>query len=319
MKKIVFPDAGENILSLLGQDLVDQLETVGSLEIYKGTPASETDFMERTKNANAILLGWNIPNQVIEKCPELELIAYLGYGVHNFVDVSFAKKRGIQVANTPNYGNHAVAEHTLALLLSLAKHLSTYDDQIRQGKWKHTLTSIELKNKTIGIVGVGGIGQQMINYCKALEMNVLCWTFHPSKQRAEKLGVTFVSLDELFQQSDIISLHLPYTNKTKGIINEALLNKIKPGALFINTARAELVDTEAFIRALESGRIKGAGIDVFDEEPLPTDHPLLTLDNVILTPHVAFNTIESTKNILEIAVDNVVSFFRGKPKNIVTL
>lgn len=318
MKKIVFPDASPNMRKLVTENVIQRIEKFAKFEMYAGRPESEDELFNRVKDADGVLLGWDMPKSVMKKCEKLKIISFAGYGVHNFVDVHFANKRDIVVTNTPNYGNNAVAEHSLALLLALTKNIVNNDEKVRKGNWAQPLTSIEMSHKTIGLVGIGGIGKQMLEYCKALGMNVLCWTFNPSEERGRSLGVQFVSLKDLFQKSDFISLHLPYTNKTKGIINQSLLENIKPGAFIINTARAELVDTEALVSGLKSGRIGGAGLDVFDEEPISVDNPLLELDNVILSPHVGYNTIQSTENILNISVDNLVNFFNNDPTNIVT-
>jgi D-3-phosphoglycerate dehydrogenase len=176
---------------------------------------------------------------------------------------------------------------------------------------------MELRGKTIGLIGLGGIGQRMAGLCKALGMNVICWTFNPNEERARKLGVKFTNLEELLIQSDIVSLHLPYTDKTKKLLGKKELLLMKQESLLINTSRAELVDTESLAEILDSKQIAGAGIDVFDEEPIASDNPLLGLSNVILTPHMGFNTPEAGEEILKISINNLVQFFNKNIQNVV--
>jgi D-3-phosphoglycerate dehydrogenase len=316
--KIVFPDPDPPILRLLTPELIAKVESFATFEVHEELPSGNEELTARIKDADGVILGWGMPNEVMDQCPKLKIISFTGIGVRNFVDVKHANERGVTVTNTPGYGDQSVAEHALALLFALAKNITRNDGNLRNGKWDQTIESIELKGKTVGLIGIGGIGKCMGDLCKAIGMNVIGWTRRSYPGRSEELGFPLVSLDELLSVSDVISLHLPLTEETRGFLGESELSKVKPGCLLINTARAELVDTAAMIRLLESGHLAGAGIDVYDEEPLPANHPLLGLPNVILTPHIGFNTPEAIQNILKIAVDNVVNFFQGKTTNEVT-
>lgn len=315
--RIVFPDAGPNTRNTLTKDLINQIEQIAEFTLYEGAPKSREEFLKRIKNADGIILGQNLPNDVMSECDGLKFISFVGYGVKSYLDIDFATKQGIKIANTRHYGDDAVAEHALALMLALSKNIAESDTKMKKGIWDKSKTSIELKEKTIGLVGMGGIGERTSELCKALGMNVISWTFNPDEKRSKQLGVPFVSLEELFSRSDYISLHLPYTNETKNIIGENELSQVKKGAILINTARSQLIDGESLNKALLDGRLLGAGLDVFDEEPIPDDDPLLNLDNVILTPHVGYNTPESVSNMMEIAVNNVLKYFKGTPENIV--
>lgn len=315
--RIVYVDAGENIKKLLTKELITPLQQNSNFEIFLGTPSTKEEALQRVKDADGILLGRHLSNEIIEQCEKLKIISFVGYGVKNYLDIDFIRNQGITITNTPGYGDNAVAEHALTLLLSLTKNMVRNHTRLQKDIWNQVDNSLEVRGKTIGLVGIGSIGERMAELCKALGMNVICWTFHPNKQRSKRLGIRFVNLDELFSQSDFVSLHLPYTDQTKGMIGERELSKMKQGSLFINTARAELVETDVLIKYLSNGKIAGAGLDVFDEEPLPENDRLLKLDNVILSPHVAFNTPESVKNMLKIAINNIVQFMKGTPTNIV--
>jgi len=314
---IVYPDADPQIKSLLNDEMLAEITSLAEFRIFEGRPGNQEEFLARVEQADGLLLGWDIPNQVIAACPNLKIISFTGIGYKNFIDAEFARQRGIAVTNTPGYADNAVAEHALALLLAVAKNIQRNHINLRQGLWDQTMQSLELRGKTIGIIGTGGIGLRMATICEAIGMKVICWTRNRSEERSRKLGVRFVELDELLQEADVISLHLPFTDETKGVLGDRELSMMKRGAILINTSRAELIDTPSLVERLASGQLAGAGIDVFDQEPVSPDNPYLKLDNVVLSPHVGFNTEEATRKILEISVDNLVQFFRGNPQNIV--
>lgn len=313
--QIVYPDADPQFNEILTGEMLSLLPESVHLKVFHGKPDSHEEYVKRVKDADAILLGWSIPNEVIKECPNLKIISFTGIGASNFIDLDYAKSLGVIVTNTPGYADNAVAEHALALLLSLTKNITGNHQAVSEGIWDQSIPSIELKGRTIGLIGMGDIGKRMATFCKALGMNVICWTFNPSVDRAEKLGVVFTELDNLLTQSDIISLHLPLTEDTKNFLGEKELALLKRDALLINTSRAEIVDSKALIDCLSLGRIAGAGIDVFDEEPVPSSHPLLKLPNVILSPHIGFNTKEATIEIMRIAIDNLAHYYNGRIKN----
>ncbi|MEH7113220.1 NAD(P)-dependent oxidoreductase [Neobacillus niacini] len=314
---IVFPDADPQLKEILTEYLLNPLEQIAEIRIYEGRPKTQEEYINRVKDADGILLGWSIPNEVIEECRHLKIISFTCIGASNFIDLDFAASRGIIVTNTPGYADNAVAEHALSLMMVLAKNLKIHHENIVGGIWEQSKTSMELRGKTIGLIGLGGIGQRMAGLCNALGMNVICWTFNPNEDRARKLGVKFTSLKELLSQSDVVSLHLPYTKKTKKLLGERELLLMKQESFLINTSRAELIDTQSLAEVLALKQIAGAGIDVFDEEPIANDNPLLGLSNVILTPHMGFNTPEAGEEILKISINNLVQFFNKNIQNIV--
>src|SRR5699024_2540742 len=315
--RIVFPDAGSNTKNTLTKDLINKIEQVGNFIVYEGVPKSKEEFLRRIKDADGLILGQNLPNEVMTECDRLKFISFVGYGVKSYLDIDFATKQGITIANTPHYGDNAVAEHALGLLMTLSKNIVESHTKMRNGIWDKSKSSIELKGKTIGLVGMGGIGERMSELCMAMGMNVISWTFNPNEKRSEQLGVSFVSLKELFSSSDFISLHLPYTNQTKNIIGENELALLQNGTILINTARSQLINQSSLKTALVDGRLAGAGLDVFDEEPIPQNDTILNIDNVILTPHISYNTPESVANMMKISVNNLVKYFAGTPINVV--
>lgn len=314
---IVLPNADDLCEQLLTKEQLNELNQCGEFRLYRGTPSSIQEYVHRAREADALLLWGGIPNEVMAECPNLKLMSFTGTGYKNYLDVDFAAKQGIKVANTPSYGANPVAEHALALLLSLAKNIPQNNSKMMKGIWDQSTLNIELEGKTIGLIGLGAIGIRMSQLCKALGMKVICWTLHPSEERAQQLGIRFDSLENLLSSSDIISIHLPYTDTTKQFMGEKEFSLMKHGAMFINTARAEIVHIPSLIKSLSSGAIACAGIDVFDEEPIAKDNPLLQCHNVILSPHVGFSTKESIQAIMDIAIKNIVEFIKGKPINIV--
>lgn len=221
------------------------------------------------------------------------------------IDLATARELGIVVCNQPGRTAPLVAEHAFGLMFALAKRAAFQTAELKAGRWTRK-ENIFLQGKTLGVVGTGAIG-----------MKVLAWTFHPSPERAQALGVRFVELDELLASSNVVSLHVKLTEDSRGLIGPRELAQMKPGALLINCARGGVVDTAALVEALHSGHLGGAALDVYDREPLPADHPLLACEQVILTPHNADQTPEGIDLLNEGAVDNVIAFLEGQPRNVV--
>ncbi|MEO7372429.1 MAG: D-isomer specific 2-hydroxyacid dehydrogenase family protein, partial [Terrimesophilobacter sp.] len=264
-----------------------------------------------------ILLGWHLPAEVMVAATNLKVIAFTGTGAVNFVDIEQARQRGVTVTNTPGYANQAVAEHALALTLGVVKQLST-DAAIRSGSWGAEKPSREFGEITVGVVGMGGIGRRFAELASALGFRVLSWTRSSKYAVQSPPGVSAVSLSELLERSDVVSVHLELNDQTRGFFDKSRFDQIRDGAVLVNTARAELLDSDAFLHALDSGRLAGAGLDVFRTEPLPATDPLLARSNVIVTPHIGSFTKGATRRVLEIAVANLESFFSGSPTNVVT-
>jgi D-3-phosphoglycerate dehydrogenase len=227
-----------------------------------------------------------------------------------------AKARGITVCNQPGRTAPVVAEHGFGLMFALAKRAAFLTASMKAGGWPR-MDNIYLQGKTLGIIGTGHIGAEMARLGRAVGMNVIAWTYNPSGARAEALGVEFVPRDALLRTADVVSLHVRLTEESHHLIGERELDLMKPGALLINVARGGVIDTDALIRALNTGHLGGAAIDVYDQEPPPADHPLLACEQVILTPHCADMTPEGVELLNEGAVDNIIAFLEGTPQNVV--
>jgi len=314
---IVYPDANEQIGDLMAGARLEKLRQAGEFTVHVGRPQTDRQFIDRIANANALMLGWGLPVEVMKAAPALELIAFVGIGAGNFVDFDAAARRGVTVCNTPGYADDTVAEHALAMMLAVAKHLPRLDREMRGGRWNQSRPAIELRGKTLGLVGFGGIGARLAALARGIGMTVRAWTRNPSPQRARQHGVEFANLDTILRESDVLSLHVALSAQTNGLLDRRALALTKTGVIIINTARGEIIEENALLDALRSGSIAGAALDVYHQEPLPADHPLLGLDNVLLTPHVAFNTPQATEALLDISIDNIVHYFRGEPINVV--
>lgn len=314
---IVYPDANQQIVELMTDVRLQRMQEAGQFTAHMGRPEDDRQFIERIGDASALMLGWGLPVDVMNAAPNLELVAFVGIGAGNFVDVDAAVDRGITVCNTPGYADNTVAEHALAMMLATARNLHRLDRDLREGRWNQSIPGLELRGKTLGLVGFGGIGARFAALARGLGMTVRAWTRNPSPQRAHEHGIEFVELDAILRDSDVLSLHAALTPETEGLLDSRALAKTRPGVIVINTARGELIEESALLTALRSGHVAAAGLDVYHQEPLPSRHPLFAFDNVLLTPHVAFNTPEATHALLDISIDNIVHYYRGEPINIV--
>ncbi len=274
---------------------------------------------------------------LFQKLPNLKMIGTRSTGFDH-IDLSAAENQGVVVSNVPGYGVNTVAEHTFALLLSISRKIPQSIDQTKRNNFdRDGLQGFDLAGKTIGIIGTGRIGYHVVKIAYGFGMNIVAYDPYPNKKIVEEFGVRYLSLDELLQQSDIITLHVPYMKETHHIINTDNIKNIKKGAVLINTARGALVDNEALIDALQDGILAGAGLDVLEGEELIEDemelldqevnkdtletllegHVLISMDNVIITPHNAFNTREAIMRIIDTTIDNIVAFINGEPINVV--
>jgi phosphoglycerate dehydrogenase-like enzyme len=319
MPRIVCADGDEGYRALLGAPTLDALAAAGiAFSWHNGQPTSEAEWRARLGDADGLVLLWSLPDAVMLASPHLRAISWVGSGVGTFVNVPLASSRGVAVCNTPDYGANAVAEHALGLMLALARDTVAHDRAMRAGEWpRESVRGFELAGKTLGVVGLGGIGARVAALGAMLDMRVLVWTRSPAPGRIAGLAAEYVALEDLFERSDVVSLHLAHRPATTELIGRALLGRMRPSALLINTARAELLDSAALLDALRSGSLAGAALDVFAPEPLPPDDPLRQLPNVILTPHVGFRTPEATRRSIETAVQNLLGYFTGRPQNVV--
>lgn len=313
---IVVPDDNPPVLA--GTPALDRLRTIGEVRLYDSDATDPKTLIDRLREADVAL---NIRGrtlftaEALGACPKLKLISIWGTGTDN-VDLPAAAARGVTVTNTPGANAIAVAEHTVALMLAVAKQLVPADQAMRQGGWPRNLVP-QLRGKRLGLVGTGLIGREVAAMARGLGMEVVAWTFHPSARLADSLGLRYVELDELLRTSDIVSLHLRATPETRHFLNRARLAMLKPGAILVNTARGALIDEAALVECLQEKRIACAGLDVFEAEPLPAGHPLLGLPNVLLTPHAAGMTPEVIQDGLAMAVENIENFQKGSPTHVV--
>lgn len=314
--RIVFPDGAGCVQH---PSELEPLRKLGQVDFYDGPPPDRAQLIERLRPAEAVVLDYSeMDAEVLRACERLRFISFLGIGYTSCIDVAEATRRGVVIAYTPDYGATSVAEHALAMILALTRHIGPAFVSVREGRWEPgRFTGMELRGKTLGIVGLGPIGTEMARLGAGLGMRLLGWTRRPSAARAVH-GVTLVSLETLFSTADVVTLHVAYTPESQGLISRALLERMKPEAWFVNTARAKVVDNEALVALLRAGRIRGAALDVHDTEPIPPgDYVFRTLPNVLVTPHIGYNTREASANMLRIAIETVQAFARGERLHVV--
>lgn len=277
-----------------------------------------------------------LSSNLLSNLPSLKLITTRSTGFDH-IDIDYCKEKKITVCNVPSYGVHTVAEHTFSLILAISRKLIPSVERTKRGDHSiNGLSGFELFGKTIGVIGVGNVGREVIKIANGFGMNVLAYSRHQDSHLAEDLGFQFVDLPTLLSTSDIITLHIPYNKETHHFINKTNISQFRKGSILINTARGGVVDTEAIHQGLDQGILMGVGLDVLEEEcflkeepqlltsefldkcDLKTqllNHVLLTRDNVIITPHNAFNSEEALSEILETTVENIINFLSGKVKN----
>jgi phosphoglycerate dehydrogenase-like enzyme len=310
MPLIVIPDDEPAVMSpsvafrsLAGRDV----------RTYLTRPSGPAELADRIGDSEIVI---NIRSttrftaDVLEKCPALRLISIWGTGTDN-VDLAAARAKGVRVTNTPSVSAVAVAEHTMALIMAVAKRIVQVDQEVRQGRWPRAMVT-ELRGRTLGLIGTGAIGREVARLGAGIGMRVIAWSFHPGGSAAE-----WVSFGEVLRQSDVLSVHVRLSTDTARLIGREQFELMKPGAILINTARGGVVNESDLVQALLTNRIAGAGLDVFETEPLPADSPLCAMPNVVLTPHAAGITPEATEAGLALAIENVLAFLSGQPTNIV--
>ncbi len=317
MPVIIVPD--DEPPALAGTVEEERLKQLGEVRLYNSRALGDEELISRIADADIV---YNIRStsvftrNVMKNCPRVKLIALYGVGYDN-VDVPAASELGITVSNTPGYSTIAVAETALSLMLAIAHRVVKNHRDIQSGGWAREYSS-QLYGKTLGVIGTGNVGQRMIQLGKAIGMKVIAWTLHSSPARATEYNVEFVTLEELMRQSDVVSIHVLGVPQTDKLIGKHELALMKPTAILINTARGSVMDEPALVEALQNGIIAGAGLDVFTTEPLPLDHALRSIENVVLSPHAAAMIPEATLAGLAMAVDNVANFLQGRPTNVVT-
>jgi len=315
--------------------LISQMK---GLKIKTYTEPLTINNLDKTTEILAVFVHSKIDKDIINKLPKLKMIATMSTGYNN-IDLEVAKKKNIPVCNVPVYGENTVAEQAFALMLGLSRKLFQSVKRVKEGVYDfHGLRGVDLKGKTLGIIGTGHIGIHMIKMAQGFDMNIIAFDAYPNKELSKQYNFKYVSLNKLLANSDFVSLHVPLFPSTFHLINKKNIKKIKKGSFIINTARGELIEPEALLWALEKEQIAGAGLDVLEDEGtiqhegiilsehltnqqiknnlinnILIDHP-----NTIITPHNAFNTTEALQRIINVTVNNIKGFKKGKIQNNVT-
>ena len=299
------------------------LEALGALTVYDRTPLTDIDEIVRRIGDADIVYTNKTPlgSAVFERCPQVKFVGVLATG-YNVVDTAAAKAHGITVCNIPTYGTAAVAQFAIALLLEICHRVAHHDKAVHDGRWTNgkdfcfwDYPLIELAGKTMGLIGFGRIGQATGVIAKALGMRVIAYDQQQSDAGAQI--AQYVSLDELFNEADVVSLHCPLLPATEGIINKNSIAKMKDGVIILNNSRGPLIVEQDLVDALDSGKVYAAGVDVVSVEPIKLDNPLLGAKNCIITPHISWAPKESRQRLMDIAVDNLAQFLAGHPVNVV--
>ncbi len=313
--RIVFPEGAEFVQR---PEALEPLRRLGQLVLCPGAPRDKADFIARVRDADAVFLDYSLMDaEVLRACPRLRFVCFLGIGYRTCIDVEEATRRGVIVAYTPDYGATSVAEHAVGMMLALTRHIGPAFASFRAGRWEPgSFQGVELRGKTLGIVGLGPIGMEVARLGAGLGMRLLGWTRRPGPERAQH-GLALVELPELFSRADVVTLHLAYNEATHGLVSRALLARLRPEAYLVNTARARVADTAALAELLAARKIAGAALDVHDEEPPPADYVFRTLPNVLLTPHIGYNTKEAAANMLRIAIATLEAYLRGERLHVV--
>jgi D-3-phosphoglycerate dehydrogenase len=279
----------------------------------RGSGIEDDDFIEALTQADAVLCGndLQVNEDLFDLAPKVKVIAKLGAGLDT-VDIDAASRHNAIVFHTPGANNQAVADHTFALILSLARRILYCDQSLRDKRWEHTkIMGVEIWQKTMGIIGLGAIGRCVALRAKGFQMKVVAYDPYWPAEFADQEGIEQMPLDELLKVADVVTIHVPLTPENKGLINARAFKLMKPTALLINVARGAIVAESDLYQALRNGEIGGAGLDVFAQEP-PTESPLLELDNVVLSPHTAAFTHEAMDNMSMGIVDQLIDYYQGK-------
>lgn len=298
----------------------DGIRKFGEVEIYDRSTREEVAY--RIQNADIVLTNKAIVSrEAMERAHHLKFIAVMATG-YNSVDIEAAREKGIPVSNVPAYSTPSVAQLTFGLILSLGNKIPAYLESVGNGDWikspdySYNLGPlVELQGKTLGIIGLGQIGQAVARIALSFGMKVIASHKHPERDKMDE--VIFKTQDEVFEQSDVVSLHCPLNDQNRQFVNAALLQKMKPSAFLINTSRGGLIREIDLAKALNSGVIAGAGLDVLSTEPPLEGNPLLSAKNCLITPHIAWSSKEARMRLMEKLEENIASFINGRPKNVV--
>ena len=299
------------------------VEALGECVYYDSTDyANPAEIIEHIGDAEVILVN-KVPvtEEIFAACPDLKFICETATGYNN-IDLQAAKKHGVIVSNVPTYGTDTVAQFAMALLLEICNGVGHHAGEVAKGRWSQCkyncfwdFSNIELAGKTVGIIGAGRIGMAFARMVQGFGAEIIAG--HPRKAGQDFEYGRYLTLDEVYQRADIISLHCPLTAETEKMINEATIAKMKDGVILINTSRGQLVDEAALRAALDSGKVRAAGLDVVSAEPILPDNPLLGARNCILTPHMAWSATEARQRLMDVCVENVKAYMAGQPINVV--
>ena len=303
----------------INQKGIDNLKEVA--EVVVDTDISPEELLNTISEYEAIIIRsrTKVTREVIERADKLKIIARAGVGVDN-VDVEAATEKGIMVVNAPESTSITVAEHTLGLMLTAARKIAIADKSVKENKWdKSRFMGVELRGKTLGVVGMGRIGSQVVSRCKAFEMDAMVYDPYLPKEVAKQMGVQLADLETVLKQSEFITIHVPLTPETKHLISAAEFEMMKEDAFIVNCARGGIIDEDALFDALTKDKIGGAALDVYEEEP-PKGSKLLTLDNIVATPHIAASTKEAQRDAAIIVANEVIDVLKGgAPKNVLNM
>jgi phosphoglycerate dehydrogenase-like enzyme len=314
MRIVVLDDIG------IGAEDLRRLEQKGDVRVFSGSPRGLDEVVERARGAEVVISGWTkIDRRVLAALPGLQLVSLWATGLDN-VDLAAAHKQGVIVSHVPSYAANAVAELALGLMLAVLRKIPAADQHLRrsgQPEWQ-PFQGGELHGRTLGVVGTGVIGQRVARLGRCLGMSLLGYDLQPSQTVVHELGMRYVTLSQLFEGSDVVTLHAPLTPDTLGLVDGAVLSRLPETAIIINTARAGLISQDDLLEVCREKSIAGAGLDVIDLS-LESGAELLALDNVVATPHIGFYTREALANLTKVCVDNVVGFLDGAPANVAGL
>lgn len=308
--KSVFIDCAQFVSD---KELCRPLEELGEVQYFSEVPESIDEAVARAEGADVLLFCiMQIPNEMLDRLPNLKIVQFVGTGVETFIDIEYAKTKGIKVLKIEGYGNNGVAEFAIAGIFAAARQVGLGNTTVRSGKWTaEGCEGMEISGSKVGVVGTGNIGALVAKKCHALGANVVAFDVFQSTELKDTYKIPYVSLEEIFATCDIITLHLKVNEKTAGIISKDLIESMKQRSLFVNVARAELVDNKALFQALQERRIMGALIDVYEQEP-PQGLNFQGLENVVFTPHIGFYTKEASDNSIKMSVDSVVLALKGE-------
>lgn len=304
-----------------GDNPWDPIAELGELTVYDITPPDK--LLERARGADILLTNKTpLDADTLAELEQLRFISVLATG-YDVVDIDAASRRGIPVSNVPEYGTDSVAQHVFALLLELTNHVAAHDRDVRDGEWANagefaywTHPVVELADKTLGIVGFGKIGRRVAEIGHAMGMSVVA-NSRTEDNPAPWFDFEFLTKDELFERADVISLHCPLTDETESMVDRPRLERMKPSAFLINTARGQLIDSVALANALRGDQLAAAAVDVVEDEPIPGDHPLLSAPRCVITSHMAWASVEARRRLMQTTAENIDAYLQGSPQNVV--